>query len=459
MAIHGPLARRGYNAAVQEMIRRHQTFACVAAAVLLAAAVRMPFWLADTYAYGHGDAIIWQVWSRATYEHGFINVLRTADSNNIGYHYVLWPISAIYGLMSPEYELWTAPIRILMKVPPFLCDLGLTALIFGAARGLVPAEATARRRDALAAASALAFALAPATVYDSMWWTQIDSVITLCMLGAVVLLARGHIEAAWAVWAVGFLIKPQPVVIVPVLAAYTFWSYGWWAAVRGGAAVAATTLLTLAPFLLHGDADLIRETYRRMFEQGPIDLVQGAWNGWSILDVRDDPVPSDAVVDAGAWELTYSQVSLLLSGVATIVVLAFLRLHRDATGLLIACAAMVFTFYMVPTSTHERYLYPAFAFAAPVLVRAPRLWLLFAVLQATFFLNLLAINPPNDDGFWQWHGTRFAVGVAAWHTLVYLGVMCALLYAAMGSILRPSPRSAPLASAPLPSRERAARRL
>src|SRR3954471_18402048 len=131
----------------QRLRERRSTLVLLVVVLDLAAAVRMPFLLSYTYAYGHGDAIIWEVWSRAIYDHGFINVLRTADSNNIGYHYVLWPTSIIYGRISPDYELWTPAIRILIKIPPFLCDLALAALIFFVARGYSTA-ATQQRRDA-----------------------------------------------------------------------------------------------------------------------------------------------------------------------------------------------------------------------------------------------------------------------------------------------------------------------
>jgi hypothetical protein len=401
-------------------------------ALLLAAAARMPFWLASTHALGHGDAIIWQVWAKAIHEHGFLDVLRTTDTNNIGYHYVLWPTGAIYAwLFSPEFELWTAPIRVLVKIPPFLCDLGLVALIFAIARRLSRA-ATGAARDAQGGAAALAFGLAPATVYDSMWWSQIDSVITLTSLGALMLAWRGNAGWAWALWTVGFLFKPQPIVLLPVLVMVTQWRFGWRATARGAAAAAAVALLALAPFLLHGDAARIVDVYERLFAQGPIDLVQGAWNGWSILDARaGDPVPADALATFGGVELTYARLSLALSALAAVVVAAYLRRHLTPEGMLLAAAAMTFTFYMVPTSTHERYLYGAFAFAAPLLVLSPRLIPGYTLLAATFFLNLLAINPPNADGVWQWHGTDFAVAVAGLHLALYCACMAWLAAAAL----------------------------
>jgi hypothetical protein len=411
------------------MTARFTPAAVLALVVLIAAAARMPFWLASTHAYGHGDAIIWQVWSRSIHEHGFINVLRTADSNNVGYHYVLWPISAIYARISPEYELWTAPIRILMKVPPFLCDLGLTALIFSVAYRFAERLPSPKRQLA-AGGAALAFGVAPASIYDSMFWTQIDSVNALTMLAAAVLLARGNVALAWAALTVGFLAKPQPIVMVPIVASFTYWRFGVAGVARGAGGALAVGALALGPFLLHGDARLIGETYDRMFEQWRLDLSQGAWNGWSILDVAGDPHTDDVVLRIGGRGVSYAALSLGLTAAATLLALTYLRRHLDLEGLLIASAAMVFTFYMVPTSTHERYLYPAFALAAPVLVRRPWLILPYGVLAATFMLNLLAINPPNASGFWEWHGTRFAVGVAALHSLLY-GLMT--LYLVAGS--------------------------
>lgn len=416
---------------IADFTRRHLTLVSVVALLAAAVAVRMPFWLSSTYAYGHGDAIIWEVWSRAIYEHGFINVFRTADSNNVGYHYVLWPTCVIYGWVSPEYELWTEPIRILIKVPPFLCDLGLAVMVFFIAREL-SANRTEEGRHGQATLAAAAFALAPASVYDSMWWSQIDSVITLCMLGSVMLILRGRIGPAWALWMLGFLFKPQPIVILPVLGAFTLWKYGPTSLLRGVVFALALGIAALAPFLLHGDAGRIGGTYQTMFQQDPIDLSEGAWNGWSILDLQgDDPHPVDAAFTVGDVDVSYAELSLVLSAAATLVVLAYLRRHVDTPGVLFACAAMALIFFMLPTSTHERYLYPLFAFVAPLLVRSPRLIAVYGLLSLTFTLNLLAINPPNASDFWHWHETPFAVAIAG----VNVAMFCVLMIWLMASVI------------------------
>ena len=419
-------------------VRRHLTIVSLCIVLTLGAAVRMPFWLSSTNAYAHGDAILWEVWSRAIYEHGFINIFRTSDSNYVGYHYILWPTSIIYGWISPDYELWTAPIRILVKIPPFLSDLGLAAMIFFIARRLSNATAPAQRH-LQASLAASAFVLAPASVYDSMWWSQIDSVITLCMLGSVLLLARGTVGWAWALWMIGFLFKPQPIVILPVLAAYTLWRPGPVALVRGVVCACAVGAIALAPFLIHGDAGRLGATYQSLFQQDPIDLSEGAWNGWSIVDLYgDDPIPVDTAFSVGDIDVSYALLSLALSGALTIGVLGYLRRHLDEAGMLTACAAMVFVFYMVPTSTHERYLYAMFAFAAPLLIRSRWLMLAYAVLSTTFMLNLLAISPPNASSLWQWHETPFAVAIASVNVAMFVVVMAWLAASSLSA--RRSPR-------------------
>ncbi len=410
--------------------RRHLTLVSLSALLLAAAAARMPFWLSSTDAYGHGDAILFEVWSRSIYEHGFINVFRTADSNYVGYHYILWPTSIIYGWFSPEYELWTAPIRILIKVPAFLCDLVLGVLIFFVARGLSGAT-TDGRRHLEASIAAAAFVFAPATIYDSMWWSQVDSVITACMFGAVMLLLRGRIGPAWALWMVGVLLKPQPIVILPVLAAYTFWRFGAAALARGVLLSAAVGVAALSPFLLHGDAGRIGGTYQTIFQQDPIDLAEGSWNGWSILDLHGDPHPVDTAFTAGGIGISYATVALALSAASTLVILAWLRRHLDTAGVLIACAAMVFVFFMLPTSTHERYLYPMFAFAAPLLFRVRWMPALYTLMSTTFMLNLLAINPPNASSFWRWHETPFAVAIATINVAAFCTLIGGLAVAAL----------------------------
>lgn len=427
------------------------------AVLALTAAVRMPFWLESTHAYGHGDAIIWQVWARAIHEHGFLNVLRTTDTNNIGYHYVLWPTGAIYALISPDFELWTAPIRILIKVPPFVCDLALTVVVFLLASGRWAVDGRSAvsspdvldgTRDLRAAGAALAFGLAPGVVYDSMWWSQIDSVVTLTSLGALLLAWRGNPAAGWALWTIGFLLKPHPIVLLPVLGAVTLWRHGPTATARGAASACAVTIAALAPFLLHGDGARVVDVYERLFEQGPIDLVQGAWNGWSILDARGNPLPGDALFAISGLDVTYARLSLALAASAMVIVLAYLRSHFSLDGALLASAAIVITFYMVPTSTHERYLYAAFAFAAPLLVRWPRLIPAYALLSATWMLNLLAINPPDGRDVWQWHGTDFAIGVAALHIAAYLALMVWMATQALPDRMRLLRRGRPAAEQP-----------
>src|SRR5581483_5686035 len=133
---------------------------------------------------------------------------------------------------------------------------------------------------------------------------------------ALVLAARGRIGWAWAIGVVGFLFKPQPIVVLPVLAAFTFWKYGGLALLRGAAASAATALAALAPFLIHGDARLVGETYGRMFEQYPLDLSQGAWTGWSILDARGDLHPRDIIFALGGFDVSYAALSLVLCAIA-----------------------------------------------------------------------------------------------------------------------------------------------
>ena len=136
---------------------RRLAVVAIAVLLVLAAAIRMPFWLATTHI--DGDPLLWQVWSRAIHQHGFINIFSSTDTNYTGYHYVLWPISAVYARISPDYELGSASLRVLLKLPAFVCDLALAPIIFFAVRGLTSAV-DPTRRTAVAALAAAAFVLA-----------------------------------------------------------------------------------------------------------------------------------------------------------------------------------------------------------------------------------------------------------------------------------------------------------
>lgn len=413
----------------------------------LALAVRLPFLPATAHLGSYSDLWLWKEWSQQISQYGLAHIFDVSDINYIGYDYALWFIAVIYGRLSPTFDLESMRLHLLVKMPPIAFDLALLLLTYFVARRILrahPAVIAAVRawlpeRSPLPAETALALipagiiALHPAIVYDSAAWGQTDSIISFFMLAAVAALARGAVGPAFFLWAVGFVVKPQPIVIVPPLVAFTWWVYGRQGLTKGALGATTGLGLMLGFWVAHGEAGRLLHVYHMLFTPEPTLSMQ-AWNVWWFANLHSHPVPGDLLVTAAGVDLTYKRASMLLFGGATLVALAYLRRRRDFLGLLEASAFMVFAFYMLPVSIHERYLYPLFVLLAPVLLVRPRWLLLYLPLSASFFLNLFVVAPLDNDLVGRWVDSEVTVAGAAFHVLAFSLLVAAFAY---GAVRRP----------------------
>lgn len=435
----------------------------LASLLALALAVRLPLLPTTAHLPGaYSDMNVWKDWTQKIAQHGLTNIFNVSDINYIGYDYALWVIAAIYQRISPSFDIESMRLNLLVKGPPVLFDLALVALTFAVSRALlrqrpevVAAAARRLRLDRLALAPATALALLPAAlvafhpavVYDSAAWGQTDGIITFFMLAAVAALAGRAVMLAFFLWAVGFVVKPQPIVILPALVAFTWWMAGWRGLARAGVGIAAGAALTMGFWVVQGETRSLIHVYHMLFTPEP-SLSMQAWNGWWFSTLRSHPVPDNTAVTVFGAGLTYQRASLLLFGAAVLLSLAYLRRHRDLVGLLEASAFAVFAFYMLPVSIHERYLYPLFGLLAPVLLLRPRWLLLYAPLSVTFFLNLFFVAPVTESLTGRWVDSEFTVAVAALHVLLFTLLAVIFAWASLrprrtGRLPQPSPELLP----------------
>ena len=402
-------------------LRRRPSLSLLALAglIILAGLARVPLFPLVAYMAPEpapfSDSAVWELWSRDLYRGGLHNLSDIKPETYLGFHYVLWGVAQVYGRISPEYELGTNTLLYLIKLPEVIADLALIPLIFfatrraarllpealSAVRGWTPVRALEHRglpaEDTIGLAGAAVFAFSPAVMYDSAVWAQSDSMISVFMLGAVLALAGKRIELAWALWAVGFVIKPQPIVIVPALVAFTYWQFGWRGIVRGAAGTAAGGLGSLGYFLATGNGPYIWKVYQTIFVVHDQHISINAWSLWWPGQQLAGLRASDALLSIGPLDITVRVTSFVLLTLSTLLVLAYMEKRRDLVGLLVACAMLEFAFYLFPISTHERYLYPFFVFLAPLLFLQPRWLLVYAPLSVIFFLNVYFASPTDPD--------------------------------------------------------------
>jgi Gpi18-like mannosyltransferase len=414
------------------LVTLHRTIRSHLALVVLlvvAFAVRIP--LLHVWAYQTKDFTdegFWKNWMVAIHRHGLLNIFRTTDTDYVGYHYVLWLLVHINGILHGTWDYHDMQLRVLVKTPPVLFDLGLIVAVYVVSRSLFE-ELRLRRSQALALGAAAVIAFQPAVLYDSAVWSQTDSAVTLAMLLSLFFVVRGRTMLGFGTWAAGFLIKPHPIIILPLLL-YLAWRQGRTALSQGLLTVVAVWLVGLGPWLLHGDALNILRVYRSLFEANYDKLSASAWNLWWFEDVALHPKPDQSILPF----ITYRTVGLVLTIAAGFLALFYLHARPNLRGALVAAAYLSFAFYLLPISTHERYLYPFLAFMLPVAVAEARWRPLYATVSVAFFFNLAVVAPPIQDFAGRWVGSPFTVAVAALNCALFALFTIAVVPVALPSI-------------------------
>ncbi len=270
---------------------------------------------------------------------------------------------------------------VLIKLPGLLADLATIALVFAWGRRWW----SPRRAAALAAL----YACSPPVWINVAWWGQVDALLLLPLVAMVMLLERGAGRWSWLCWTVALLIKPQAIVLAPLL-------YGATLRLHGSRGVASGMGLSLAlfagacvPLVLAGQGAGLAQAYLGSVGRFP-KLTIGAYNLWHLLtwgQGGDDARLLFALV-------SYRLVGVMLvGGAALLVLVALLRGRRGlwAEG----AATLALAFFVLPTQIHERYLFLSLVFVALCIARNERMVWLYLLLVCSASLNIFG----TLDGF------------------------------------------------------------
>jgi Gpi18-like mannosyltransferase len=335
---------------------------------------------------GHaGDVRAFVDWAEGTARDGLGGYYAQGGTSNYPpMLYLLWPL----GVAFDGGALITA-IRALSI--PF--DIGLGVLLYHVAQSI-----SGRQRDGLLAGAL--YLLNPAAVLVGPAWGQVDGMGALPMVGSIVAIARGRVALAGVLAVLAGLVKPQF-----GIAAFVLLGVGmtWLPARDGlrkvailGAASLVTWVAVLVPLGLGplSYLDLMGDT----FTQYPY-ISQYGFNPWGMI------------FGFGGNDAAWFRVGTALAVGGIALSLWLLRFRRDLVGLLAVSVLIGLVIYYLPTRVHERYLYGAVAFLAPLAavnrgLRAP-----FVVLSLVFFATLayvLANSPyrilpgPRIEAFPDW---------------------------------------------------------
>ncbi|HET9852928.1 MAG TPA: hypothetical protein VFP56_10520 [Candidatus Limnocylindrales bacterium] len=352
--------------------------------LLLAAAVAVR--LVGLLGPGHaGDIQAFVDWAEGTARHGLGGYYAQGGTSNYPpMLYLLWPL----GVAFDGGALITA-----IRALSITFDLGLGVLLYHVARSI-----SGGPRESLLAAGF--YLLNPAVVLVGPAWGQVDGMGALPMVGSIVAIARGRVALAGVLAVLAGLVKPQfGIAAFVLLGAGISWLPAW-DGVRRVAILGLASLVTWVAVLVPlglgplSYLDLMGDT----FSQYPY-ISQYGFNPWGMA------------FGFGQDDATWFGVGTALAVGGIVLSLWLLRFRRDLVGLLAVGVLIGLVIYYLPTRVHERYLYGALAFLAPLAavhrgLRAP-----FAVLSLVFFATLayvLANSPyrilpgPRIEAFPDW---------------------------------------------------------
>jgi len=345
-----------------------------------------------------------------------------------GYLYVLWLLGTIGGALAPIVG--QDATGGLVKIPGIAADIGVAWMLFAIARRwgdrLVERTRWNIGGETLGIAAATVYLFNPGVIFDSAVWGQVDSVGTLLLVATIYALARGWTEAAALGAVLALLVKFQFAFLVPIVAIVGLKRHllarsadpehhGRRDLLRVltslATGVVAVTLLAL-PFgmtiyapLPGGDprgllglfpeADPVHSLVGKLGEAAStytgltinaFNLWRNPWSGLGdTLHWGDDTTLAFSVGDlAVSWQAVGT------IGFAAVALVALWQVARrdDLRGVLVASLLLAIAFFVLPTRVHERYLFPALALAAPLLL-AGRSWpWIYGGLTLSFFANI-----------------------------------------------------------------------
>ncbi|MDQ2690011.1 MAG: hypothetical protein M3Y29_07045, partial [Chloroflexota bacterium] len=342
-----------------------------------------------------------------------------------GYLYVLWALGSIGAALAPVVG--QDATSGLVKIPGIVADVGVAWLLFLIARrwGGQLVSRVGVRPETLGIAAATLYLFNPGVVFDSAVWGQIDSVGTLVLLATIYALGRGWTEAAALGAVLALLVKFQFALLIPLVAIVGIKRHLFGRssdpAHEGrrdplrvltslATGVVSLTLLMLpfgmgiyAPATADGArgcfglpaADASTSLIGKLCEAAAtytglsvnaFNLWRNPWSGLGdTLHWGDD---TTLALVLGGMSFTWQQVGMALFAIVAAVALWQVARRDDLRGVLLATLVLAIAFFVLPTRVHERYLFPALAIGA-LLILSGRVWpWVYAGLSLSFFANI-----------------------------------------------------------------------
>ena len=372
------------------------------------------------------DMILWADWAHRLADSGpgafYQPNAQYFNDYPPAYLYVLWALAEaarVWSALTGAPDLTAS----FLKVPFIIADVGTAAAVYAVGRQI------GRPRAGLVAAAFFLFN--PAALFDSTIWGQNDSVGTLVVVSSIYMLLRGRTEWASALAVLAALVKFQFAFVIPIVAVVAIRRHlvGRSSDPGGKAhrdvfrlemsfvAAVVTFMAVCWPFrlVLYSFADKSHSVWDRFIaaSQDFPGITLNAFNLWmnplaDVIHVGSSGLTHGSIVDdtvalftLGGLVVTWQLISNVLFMAVVALALTVVARRDDGQTIVFAALLIAVAFFALPTRVHERYLFPALALGAPLIVFGARYRRLYVALSAVFLADLYWVYTAQlvEDGF------------------------------------------------------------
>lgn len=334
------------------------------------------------------DIAFWKSWSLAAEEKGINWLVQNTNYNYpSGFSLVLWLIGKIYRLFADPQnynQYWNAHnflYLFLIKLIPILADLFLAGGIFWflSHPGKVNLPPQTKK---LAPFLAAVYLFHPLVLYDGAWWGQVDSLGAVFLVFSLIFLFWQKPVIAAIILTTGFLLKMQLMIFLPLLFLVLWISWSFKTMIKGIIASFLAFLILSFPFLFANNLGRTFTLISQNADWFPL-LSLRADNFWWLYSWGKGMTTSDKILTLGIIQA--KTLGLILFSAGYLLALFALLPKPTPKKILVSFSLAGFSFFLFPTQSHERYLFPALV---TLLMLLPFYW---TTKQKNLFLIILSL--------------------------------------------------------------------
>lgn len=348
------------------------------------------------------DLSCFKGWARLIHEHGLSGFYEADFFSDYppAYMYVLWVLGGLQRLFSIPSGVMT----VIIKLPAILSDLGLAYIAYrfskkhiGAGSGIL---------------MSITLLISPLLIIVSSAWAQIDSVFTLITVCIFILLYKNKNIAAFSLWMLLLLTKPQALLIAPVMAflvLYELIKKDTRKAILKDILISIPIMFaiyTVVSLPMKGNQGFFYVFTNMFGTMGEYNYASvNAFNFFSLLGANFKNA------DSAFLFTNYSTAGWVFIALSTVAAGTLYFIKGDRKNIFSVGALYLSSIFMFAHQMHERYIYPAvilLLFAA-IIYNSRKIFASYLALSATSFLNIYTVLVYNmaDSGAIDDALTRF----------------------------------------------------